>query len=330
MRVLVTGGGGFLGKALVRALAARNDSVIAFDLGLPDDLLADATANPNILARVGDMTDMANLCQLFKSETPEAVIHCAAVVGVTASMGSPTNVFRTNVESAINLFETMKLFGVRRVVHVSSEEIYGEFRDDVIDESHPVSPLSFYGVSKAAVEHLGRAYVLADGLDCIHVRTSWVYGPDFPRMRVPRDMLEAAVEGRPLHLPSGGDSKIDHTYIDDFVEGTLLALEHERHEFDAYHIASGTCPTLSEMAEYIRELVPGADISVGPGIYRHAGRIPIPRKGALATVRARDAFGYSPRFDLKTGLANYLKAYADRSPVIDGDSQVRNISKERV
>ncbi len=172
-----------------------------------------------------------------------------------------------------------------------------------------MNPLYAYGITKVAVEQLGRTYKLTAGLDCINLRTSWVYGPDFPRMRIPRDLLEAAIDGRPLHLKQGGDSAIDQTYIDDFVQGTLLALDHNNHPFDAYHIASGTAPTLFEMADYIRELVPGADISIGPGTYQHAGVVDIPNKGALDCSRAGEVFGYRPRFDLRAGLAAYAEAY---------------------
>lgn len=331
MRVLVTGGGGFLGAALVRALAARGDTAIAFDTRFMPGLLADADGNPNIVARNGDITDTANLRQVFETDAPGAVLHCAAIVGVTPSIASAANVFRVNVEGAINLFETMKLFAVRRVVHISSEEIYGDFNADVIDETHPKNPVFAYGITKAAVESLGRTYGLTDGLECINVRTSWVYGPDFPRMRVPRDMLEAAVEGRSLHLPCGGDSKIDHTYICDLVDGTIKALDHAGHKFDAYHIASGDCPTLFEMAEHVRELVPGADISIGPGAYRHAGDIEIPRKGALDGTRARQAFGYSPRFDLRAGLAANLADYRRRRrDGADSGSKTSTIAREGV
>ena len=309
MRVLVTGGGGFLGAALCRSLAARGDTTIAFDMAFPDSLVNEAEANNNILLCQGDISDMANVCQVFQTEKPDTVIHCAAVVGVIASLGSPSGVFRINVGGAINLFEAMRLYGVNRVIHVSSEETYGEFETDIATEDHPMNPLYAYGITKVTVEHLGRTYRLTSGLECINLRTSWVYGPDFPRMRVPRDLLEAAVDGRSLHLPTGGDSAIDHTYIDDFVTGTLQALDHPQHRYDAYHIASGTSPTLFDMVDIIRELVPGADISIAPGVYKHAGTVDIPRKGALDCSRAREAFGYVPQFDLRAGLSANIEAY---------------------
>ena len=318
MRMLVTGGSGFLGVALVKALAARNDTAIAFDSAVTPALAAAARQSGNIVVRRGDIT---NVCQVMKLDRPDAVIHCAAVVGVIASLGSPGNVIRVNLHGTVNLFEAMRLFDVTRVIHVSSEETYGAFQADIVTEDHPQNPIYAYGITKAAVEHLGRTYGLTHGLECINLRASWIYGPDFPRMRVPRDIIEAAVDGRPLHVPAGGDSRIDHTYVDDFVDGALRALDLAEHPFDAYHVASGVAPTLFEMVAYVNELVPGADVSIGPGAYKHAGRIEIPRKGALDCARARAVFGYVPRYDPKAGLAAYIDHYRNRK---EADSQGGN------
>lgn len=307
MRVFVTGGGGFLGSALTRRLAARGDHVIAFDRSL--DLLArHAAPSSRIVAEQGDVTDAAGLDAALRRHRPDAVIHCAAVVSVLSSIESPVGTVRINVEGAVNLFEAMRACGVRRVIHISSEETYGEFRAPIVDEEHPLAPVMFYGVTKVAVEHLGRCYRDLYGLEVINLRTSWVYGPDLPRDRVPKNLIDAALAGRPLHLPSGADSAIDHTYVDDFVEGTLAALDCPRHPFDVYNLSSGTAPTLAEVVAAVKEIVPGADVSVGPGVYRHGDRIAVPRKGALDLRRAHAAFGYAPRFDIRAGLRAYVAA----------------------
>jgi len=308
MRVLVTGGGGFLGAALVRALAARGDTAIAYDLDFSQSLTNEFQVNSNVVLHRGDIVDMASVGTVFDEERPDAAIHCAAIVGVVQSMGNPSQVFRVNIEGAVNLFEAMKHHGLRRVVHISSEEVYGHFHSNRVDETHPVDPLYPYGISKAAVEQLGRTYGIADEIECINLRTSWVYGPGLPRKRVPRILIDAALAGEVLHLPTGGDSRIDHTYIDDIVDGTLLALNHGPHRFDTYHVASDTCPSLFELVTCIKDLIPDAAISIGPGLYKHAGSVEIPRKGALDCSRAREAFGYRPKFDIKSGLAACIEA----------------------
>jgi UDP-glucose 4-epimerase len=312
MRVFLTGGGGFLGSALARRLLARGDSVVAFDRSF--DLLAQHHAPATRLAtEAGDITDADGVAGALRRHRPDAVIHCAAVVSVLSSIESPREAVRVNVEGSLNLFEAMRSYGIRRVLHVSSEETYGEFRAPVVDEEHPQNPVLFYGATKVAVEHLGRCYRDLYDLEVVNLRTSWVYGPDLPRDRVPKNLMDAALAGRSLHLPSGADSAIDHTYVDDFVDGALAALDCPRHRYDAYNLASGTAPTLADVVAAVKEIVPGADVSVGPGAYRHGGRIPVPRKGALDLRRAREAFGYAPKFDIRAGLRTYAAARAARA-----------------
>jgi nucleoside-diphosphate-sugar epimerase len=307
VRVLLTGGGGFLGAACVRALLARGDSAIAFDTQW-SALDADA---PRLTRITGSITDLAALAQVALAHKPDAVIHAAAIVGVLASLGSPLEIVRVNVEGSINVFEAMRLAGIRRCIHISSEEAYGEFRAPRIDETHPLDPVLPYGVCKAAVEQLGRSYRDLHGLEVINLRTCWVYGPGLPRVRIPRNLVEAALAGRSLHIASGAEVAIDHTYVDDLVSGVLAALDHPQHRYDAYNIASGSAPTIAEVVAIVRELVPGAQLSVGPGPYRHGDRIEMVRKGALDVSRAAAERGWRPRYDLRAGLAAYLEALRD-------------------
>ncbi len=305
--VLVTGGAGFLGAAIVRRLAARGERVIALDnfqAGRPANLEG---LGGDVLLATGDVTDLASLLHLVRRETVRRVVHAAAIVGVVSSLDSPSAVTRVNIEGTLNVLEAMRLEEVERTVHISSEETYGPFRYEPADEEHPLAPTAAYGITKVASEHLGRFYRAAYGCDFVNVRTSWVYGPGLPRPRIPRTLIEAALEGRPLHLAEGGDARIDHTYLDDCVDGTLLALDHPEHPFDAYNIASGEAVTTAEMVAIVKELIPGADLSVGPGAHRYDARLEAPRKGALDVARARRVLGYAPRYDLRRGLAAYIE-----------------------
>lgn len=313
MRIFVTGGGGFLGSALCRKLAARRDAVIAFDTNF--DLLRKyfRDAGPDMVG--GDIRDSEAVSEAMRRHRPDAVIHCAAVVSVLSSIANPRDAIRVNIEGSLNVFEAMRQLKVSRLIHISSEETYGEFRAPVIDEDHPLNPQMPYGVTKVAVEHLGRCYRDLHGLEVVNLRTSWVYGPDLPRDRVPKNLIDAALAGRALHIPSGEDSAIDHTYVDDFVDGTLAALDCPKHRYDVYNLSSGKAPTIAEVVAAVKQIVPGADVSVGPGVYRHGDQIPIPRKGALDLRRARAAFGYEPKFDICAGLRAYAAAKTSKAGI---------------
>jgi len=306
MRVLVTGGAGYIGREVTKALVARGDSVVVFDAGGPARARLHGGASSQISVVDGDITDLAGLVAACKAEKPDAIVHCAAVVGVVFSLSSPSNVVRVNVQGSINVFEAMRLCGIKRIVHMSTEEVYGDFGAPIVQEDHPAEPRMPYGITKLAVEHLGRTYRELHGIDPINLRTSWVYGVGLPRPRPPTTFLDAALEGRTYHLDHGGDAAIDFTYMSDVVSGILCALDVKKHNYDVYNLASGEATSLKKMIEVIKQLIPGARLSVADGPYRFLDGLLAPTKGALDVTRARE-IGYSPKFDLKRGFEAYIQ-----------------------
>src|SRR4029450_13564803 len=109
---------------------------------------------------------------VVKTNKPDAVVHCAAIVGVTNSLASPIGTFRVNIEGSLNVFEAMRLSGVGRAINLSSEETCGAFECDRIDETHPNRPLKPYGISKYAVERLACDYTSRYGPALLPRRTS--------------------------------------------------------------------------------------------------------------------------------------------------------------
>jgi UDP-glucose 4-epimerase len=307
-RILVTGGAGFIGGAVVAALGARGDDVVAFDIARSPRLESILAERRNVTFVQGEITEWPQIAGLLQARRPDAIVHCAAVVSVTSSIASPLGTFRVNVEGTLNMLEAMRLFGVRRMINLSSEETYGAFERDRIDETHPNRPVKPYGISKYAAERLAGDYVSAYGLEVIHIRTCWVYGPGLPRPRVPKILVDAAVSGRALHVPGGGDYRVDHTYIDDCVDGILRALDKPAHSFDVYHVSTGEAPSMAEIVAIMKELVPAAELTIEPGPYRFVDGTEAVRKGALDVTRARTELGYAPRFPIRQGLAAYIEA----------------------
>jgi len=174
-RILITGGAGFIGSGVAKTLAARGDEVIAFDIARSPRLDAALAEHRKIEFIQGEITEWPQVVGLVQSRKPDAVVHCAAIVGVPNSLASPIGTFRVNVDGSLNVFEAMRLCGVRRVVNLSSEETYGIFDKDKIDETHPNRPLKPYGISKYAVERLACDYVSAYGMEIIraHLLGLW-------------------------------------------------------------------------------------------------------------------------------------------------------------
>lgn len=308
-KILVTGGCGWLGAATVRALLARGDSVVATDLAISPAIAALAAREPRLVAEPADLGEWRQVVDLFLKHKPDAVIHTAAIVGVIQCADLPSKALRVNVEGAINLFEAMRLAGVKRVVHISTEETYGDFLSPLIDEEHPQKPVSIYGLTKLTTEHYGRVYSRDHGLECVNVRTCWVYGPHLPRLRMPRTFIEAALRGEAFHQPDGASLAVDQVHIDDTVQGALLALDKEHHRYESYNIATGVAPTLRDTADAVNRAIPGAKITVGDsGPYKHGGLVLSAVKGALDISRARTELGYQPRFDLQKGIEATIAA----------------------
>ncbi len=305
-RILVTGASGFIGFAVSEALIARGDEVLATDIGAGPRMLSLLERAKGLTFTPGEITDWTLLVRLLKDGKVDGVVHCAAIVGVPASMGAPTATFRVNVEGTINLLEAMRLFGPKRMVNISSEEIYGPFLADTIDEDHRCLPTKPYGISKFVVEQVCGDYAAAHGLECIHARTCWVYGPYFPRPRMPRNILDAAIAGRSLHLPGGASFAVDQVHIDDVVQGVLLALDKPRHIFDAYHVTTGVAVSFAEVVDMIKRRLPKADISVGSGPLRCVDGTVAVKKGALSIERARRELGYAPRWTMASGLDDWI------------------------
>ena len=162
--ILVTGGCGWLGGAVVRALLDRGDTVMAADILISPAMAALASRNVRLSTEVVDLGEWHQVMRLFQKQRIDAVVHTAAIVGVVFAAEAPIKSLRVNVEGSVNLFEAMRLNGVRRVVHVSTEETYGDFLSAKINEDHPQKPTSIYGLTKLAAKHYGRVYSRDHGL----------------------------------------------------------------------------------------------------------------------------------------------------------------------
>ncbi len=313
--ILVTGGCGWLGSAIVRTLLARGDAVVAMDVAVPPAMARLAEREERLTLETADLGEWSQLLRLMQRHAPAAVVHTAAIVGVVQAADIPVKALRVNVEGSVNLLEAMRLCAVRRVVHISTEETYGDFQAPIITEDHPQVPTSVYGLTKLAVEHYGRVFSRDHGLECINVRTCWVYGPDLPRLRMPRTFIEAALRGELFHQPDGASLAIDQVHIDDTVAGVILALDKAQHRFDSYNIATGAAPTLADTAAAVNRAVPGARITVGDdGPYRHGGRVLSATKGALDIGRATSELGYKPRYDIQSGIEATIAATRQSAP----------------
>lgn len=305
--ILITGGGGFLGAHLVRALALKGERVVVYDnfsAGLPAHF-RDVSDRMEIIN--GDILDLSYLLQTMLKTGVNRVIHTAAMVGYAICAEKPALAAKVNIEGTINLLDASRIAGVKRFLDVSSEETYGTFQYEPADEDHPPSPTQPYAITKMAAERYEDFYRRYFGLDVVIIRTSWVYGPGLPRSRPPKNFIENSLKGIPTRMDGGADHRVDHTYIDDFVQGALLAFEVVQPQNRVFNIASGQAHTFREMAQMVAEIIPGADITVGAGLMKYSADVLAPQKGALNIDRAKKDLSYKPRTMLFEGLKKYTE-----------------------
>ncbi len=223
-RVLVTGGAGFVGSYVARALLGAGQEVVILD-----DLSSGFASNVPAGARLveGDIRDAAHLERVLAGTRPQGVVHCAAQVGVSASVADPMNDLERNIVGTVRLVQAAAAAGVRSFVYSSSAAVYGNPESVPITETHPTKPLSPYGLSKLTAERyvalLGEQY----GLKWACLRYANIFGPG---QRAAGDgaviptFLEAFASGRDPVIQGDGEQTRDFIFVEDVAKANLLAL----------------------------------------------------------------------------------------------------------
>jgi nucleoside-diphosphate-sugar epimerase len=292
MRYLVTGAAGFIGSQLLRALLERGHDAIGWDAYTDyyDPVLKEENARDLPVARVDVAEDELDLGGL------DGVFHLAGQPGV-ASFGDVFPVYvRQNVLASRRLFEGAAAAGTR-VVFASSSSIYGDAAAYPTPEDTFPRPLSPYGITKLACEHLARAYGVEFGLDVVTVRYFTIYGPrQRPDMAFTR-MVTCLAERRPFDLYGDGSQSRSFTYVDDAIEATIAAMERAPGGA-TYNVGGGTEVSMLEAIETLGR-VSGRRLE----IVRHARREGDAARTAADTTRIRADLGWEPATGLEEGLA---------------------------
>ena len=319
-RVLVTGGAGFIGSYVVRLLAERGDEVVSLDSREPDPearwWLRPVADRVRLVQ--GAIEDWSSVVSAMERHRPETVIHIAAITNPVLLHRQPSVALNVNLTGSFNLLEASRLFGVGRFVNFSTIGVLPGVRAEPIDADHPVllategPGASFYGAAKVAAEAFCWAYRQSYGLDFVTIRPSAVYGFG---MRYPiyvKPMVENAVNGLPTRFAQGREFPRDYTHAADVAQLAVLAAHQpaDRIGDRVFYGATGQpLVTAGRVAELVGELVPGAEIEIGPGL-SEADLIEIRYRGVLSIANAREQLGYEPRYaDIRAGLAEYVETY---------------------
>lgn len=240
MKIMVTGGNGFIGHTLVRHLLARGNDVKVIDLKQVK------FTHPNLeFVRKSVLEDIR-----WDMRDCEMVYHLAAELGVVNSDKKPLNTLAVNIDGTVNVFRCALGTNVKKIVYTSSSEVYGEPREIPLKEESPKSPVSIYGVSKLTAEMYARGYVQEYGMDINPVRLFNVYGPGQGfEWVVPIFIQKVLNNETPLVFGDGSQVRC-FTYIADVISG-IESVRNKGTKGEAYNIANTDQITMKELAELI-------------------------------------------------------------------------------
>jgi UDP-glucose 4-epimerase len=286
-RVLVTGGSGFIGRRLVKALLGTGAEVTVADLREPSE--------PGVHPVVGDLRDPSVAARAVSPGT-EAIFHLAAVTSVLKSLDDPAGTYENNVEVTASLLELARTRGVGSFVLASTNAVVGDVGRNVITEQAPLRPLTPYGATKAAGEMLVSCYSAAYGVTGAALRFSNVYGPGMQQKDsfVPR-LMRAAASDQGVQIYGDGTQIRDLVHVDDIVAAILLAWRSGR--TGPLIVGAGESVTVNDIVAAARS-VTGAPIPA-----EHIPAKPGEMPAVIVDISAARALGYQPSHDLKSGIA---------------------------
>ena len=301
MKVLVAGGAGFIGSHVVDALIQQGYQVVVVD-NLSTGRLENI--NPAATFYQADIYN-SELEGIFERERPELVNHQAAQTVIQKSNEDPALDAKQNILGSLNLVLQCLRFGVKKTVYASSVGVYGEPKYRPVDESHPINPISYYGISKHTVEHYLHLAHLQHMLSYVVLRYSNVYGPrQNPKGEagVVAIFTRQMLQGERPTIFGKGDKTRDYIYVSDVVTANLLAMERDGN--GVYNISTGVETSDQEMFNLLAELT---------GYQSNPHYAPV-RKGEIYKIcldwsKAQKELSWQPQFLLREGLRETVNYY---------------------
>ncbi|TKJ29501.1 MAG: UDP-glucose 4-epimerase [Chloroflexi bacterium B3_Chlor] len=304
MRVLVTGGAGFIGSHVVDALIGEGHSV-----AVVDDFSSGKREHVNPKARLYELDIRSrDLEQVFAKERPEVVNHHAAQVDVRDSVADPIFDADVNIVGSLNLLECAREHGVRKFIYASTGgAVYGEPIRLPCDENHPLNPVCPYGVSKLAVEHYLYVYRLSYGLEHTILRYPNVYGPrqdPSGEGGVAAIFARQMVQGEQVVINGSGEQERDFIYVHDIVRANMLAMD--RGQGQVYNLGCGVGTSINELFAKMKEMTGYASEPVhGPP------KIGETLKIYLDGAKVKRELRWEPAVALEEGLRATIESFRD-------------------
>lgn len=328
MKLLVTGGAGFIGSAVVRLAVARGHQVVNVDAltyAACLDNVAEAAQSPNYTFEQADIRDRAALDTVFERHKPDAVMHLAAESHVDRSIDGPGDFIETNITGTFNMLEAARKYWLQagksdafRFHHISTDEVYGSLPNDpdvMFTEDTSYDPRSPYSASKAASDHLVRAWAETYGLPVVLTNCSNNYGPyHFPEKLIPVVILNA-LAGKALPIYGDGSNVRDWLYVEDHADALLLVVQ-KGALGRSYNIGGENERSNLELVETLCAILDQKRPRADGKSYKDQITFVTDRPGhdaryAIDPSRIREELGWRPSVTVEEGLEKTVQWYLD-------------------
>jgi len=325
MKILVTGGAGFIGSAVVRLAISRGHEVVNVDAltyAACLDNVAEAAKSPNYAFEHVNICNRDSLDQVFAKHNPNAVMHLAAESHVDRSIDGPSDFIETNITGTFNMLEAARTFWTQqgrpesfRFHHISTDEVFGSLgAEGQFTETTPYDPRSPYSASKAASDHLVRAWAETYGLPVVLTNCSNNYGPyHFPEKLVPVVILNA-LAGKDIPIYGKGENIRDWLFVEDHADALLLCLQNGK-VGRSYNIGGENERTNLQLVETLLEILDSKRPKAG-GSYKDQIIYVTDRPGhdmrySIDPTRIATELGWRPSVTVEAGLEKTVLWYLD-------------------
>ncbi len=308
-KILITGGSGFIGSHLVDRLLNLGQQVICLDNFDPfyDKLIKlknieSALSNKRFELKNGDIRNKDTIEHCFSENRIDMIIHLAAKAGVRSSITNPLDYYDVNVTGTLILLETMRRYGIKKIIFASSSSVYGNNENVPFSETDNVdSPVSPYAASKKAGELICHTYHHLYDFDVFCLRFFTVYGPrQRPDLAIHK-FTDRILKGQPVEMYGDGSSSRDYTYIDDIIDGIIYSIERLK-GYEIINLGESRTISLFNMIRILEEQLKKEVI------IKQLPAQPGDVKITFADIsKARELLGYNPVWSFENGIREFLK-----------------------
>ncbi|MEK9135210.1 MAG: SDR family NAD(P)-dependent oxidoreductase [Patescibacteria group bacterium] len=306
--ILLTGGAGFIGSHLAKRLINEGYSVICLDNfsdfyspALKEDNIKKLKENPNFILVRGDILDRDLLEKIFAGGQISKIVHLAAIPGVRQSIKDPFSYIDVDIKGTVNLLEMAKKYQISRFIFASSSTVYGQdSKTPFSEEEKNLIPISPYGASKLAAEEFCRTYNKLYKIPITVLRYFAVYGPKQRPELALYKFTRLAKQGKPIQRYGSGESARDYTYIDDIVDGTMMAVE-KKFDFEIFNLGNSNPTKLKDLIGLLGKKL-GITLKIEE-LPDQLGDVPL----TYADIsKGKKLLGWEPKVSLEQGIEKFL------------------------